>query len=319
MEQKLLEQKSSGGVIEGPPSSGRDVGDIPSTEKGRRFVFTYYPDGDEKYWFPEDMSYCYYGDETCPTTGKRHYQGWFITHNPRSERALCKKFSTWIRIMRGTYKHNWTYCGKDGKINEFGTKPNQGKRTDLDEIKTKILDRETTVDKITVENPLTYHQYGRTLEKLEDIALQKTWRKEMTKGLWIFGKTGTGKSEAAFDGYHPDKHYLWTDDKGWWDGYTQQEIVIIDEFRGQIPFNVLLRLCDKWPFSVPRRNRKPIPFTSKLIIITSSMKPEDVYHNLNERDSLDQLHRRFEIKRFGDIELPYCYNEHLELQKQLTV
>jgi len=52
---------------------------------------------------------------------------------------------------------------------------------------------------------------------------------------------------------------------------------------------------DKYPYYVKRRNREPIPFTSKTVIVTSSMKPQDVYMNLDDGDHLEQLTRRFKI------------------------
>jgi len=124
----------------------------------------------------------------------------------------------------------------------------------------------------------------------------------MTKGIWIYGPTGRGKSHEAFQGFSPSTHYLYTDDGGWWDGYVGQETVIINDFRGKIPYDYMLQLIDKWPFNVRRRNREPFPFTSKRVIITSSLSPEDVYHNREENDKIEQLLRRLEVRRMGPAE-----------------
>lgn len=97
----------------------------------------------------------------------------------------------------------------------------------------------------------------------------------MTEGFWYYGETGVGKSHRAF-AEAGDDVYVWVDDNGWWDGYTGQEVVIINDFRGGIKYNELLQLIDKWPYSVRRRGRPPMPFTSKKIIITSSMSPDQV-------------------------------------------
>uniref|UniRef100_UPI004047B5D6 hypothetical protein n=1 Tax=Limnohabitans sp. TaxID=1907725 RepID=UPI004047B5D6 len=121
-------------------------------------------------------------------------------------------------------------------------------------------------------------------------------RTEMTQGIWYWGKTGVGKSHKAYEGFDPCTHYVVANDGGWWDGYTGQETVIFNEFRGSVTFSELLDLCDKWPKTVKRRNREPAPFLAKTLIITSSMAPEDVYRNiLSNEESLDQLNRRFQV------------------------
>ena len=118
----------------------------------------------------------------------------------------------------------------------------------------------------------------------------RTW---ITTCDWRYGLSKTGKSAAAFKDYHPDTHYRWKlNDKGWQDGYKGQEIIIINEFRGQIQYSELLDMIDCYPFDVCRRNFGPIPFMAKHIIITSSMQPNAIYKLLAENDSLDQIYRK---------------------------
>ncbi len=175
---------------------------------------------------------------------------------------------------------------------EEGTISSQGKRTDLLEIRDSILSGRS-VDDLVVDDPLTYHQYGRTLHKLEDIALRKRFRTWMTTCDWIYGPTGVGKSHRSFQDFQPSTHYVWRADNGWQDGYTGQETVILNDFRGEIRFNELLQMIDKWPHYVKRRGREPAPFLAKHIIITSSVHPEVLYYD--DHDHLDQLYRRITI------------------------
>lgn len=151
------------------------------------------------------------------------------------------------------------------------------------------------MNEILLERPYAYHQYGRTLEKIQDVVLRSKERTEPSEGFWLFGPTGVGKTHMAYAMCEGVDKYLYPNDKGWWDAYSHQHTVIINDFRGEITYNTLLQMVDKWGFSVPRRCREPIPFLSKRIIITSSQPPEEVYHNLAARDSLDQLFRRFKV------------------------
>jgi len=274
----------------------------PDTRRARKWTMTI------NNWVPEhveildkyfaDAIYAIYGEEIGELNGTPHLQIYFSKKNPIMFSTLKKKFPTaHIEQAKGDDLQNQTYCSKDKKFKEFGTPQKQGERNDIKEIAKRIIDGEK-LDDITMENPDIYHQFGRTLSRVEDIAMRKMYRKEMTSGLWIYGETGTGKSERAFENYNPETHYIWKYDNGWNDGYAQQETVIIDEFRGQMPMNELLMMIDKHPnYSVRRRGREPLPFVSKHVIITSSMHPKEIYKNLAITDKLEQLYRRIKIEQ----------------------
>lgn len=240
-------------------------------------------------------------------SGTPHIQGYFYFANKKTFNGLKKALPrAHIKVCDGTACQNRTYIfgpyTKDDKYKpandtaiEWGEMPKQGERVDLAKVKNEI-ENGKKVDEILMEDPYMYHQYGRTLSKIEDLMMRKKFRTEMTKGVWYWGKTGVGKSHKAFENYHPDTHYRHNLQCDWWDSYTQQETVIFNEFRGQIKFEEILDLCDKWPKTVKRRNREDMPFTSKLIIITSSMPPEEIYvRSLSSNDKMEQFYRRFEV------------------------
>lgn len=250
------------------------------------------------------IKYCYIGGlELTPKTNKEHKHVLMYSHNSKERNIksfnwLAKHINAdtrpWVKDAKGSELEIESYSTKDDPGYAVGDKPTQGMRSDLNLIKDAIL-KGKTVDEITIESPNIFHQYGRTLSKIEDIALRKKFRTEMTTCTWIHGSTGVGKSHEVFQDYHPDTHYLYPRDNGWWDGYKGQETVIINEFRGEIQYSELLDLIDKWPKTVRRRGREPVPFLAKHIWITSSLPPEEVYFNLAEKDSLEQLKRRCNV------------------------
>lgn len=250
----------------------------------------------------KDCTYIVVGEDVCPETGKLHYHAKVRFKNPKTLSAAKKYFGG--RHVEPSNDENSSYVVKpehnpNGPVLEYG-QIKQGERTDLIKIKNEIINGKS-VDELTIESPMVYHQFGRTLNKLEDIILRKQVRKAMTSGWWFYGETGTGKSMTAFKDFDPDEFYCWVDDKGWQDGYKGQPIVIIDEFRGFIPFHDLLAMIDWHPsYKVRRRNREPVNFVSKLVIITSALRPEEIYHNLalQGNDRLDQLYRRIRLFRF---------------------
>lgn len=265
----------------------------------------------------EVMNYLRYAEET-GKDGYLHYQGYVCWKSARWTYACKKKYGHYFGKMRGALVQNDDYIEKQNKPQTFGKRPKQGERTDLTEIVDEIKNGRS-VDDIVLTQPLMYHKYGRTLNKVEDIILRNKIRTEQTTGYWYVGKTEQGKSARAYLNYNIDEYYSYPYDCGWWDGYKGQHTVILDEFRGQLQYNEMLRLIDRHPnYYCRRRGREPIPFTSKRVIITSSLTPQEVYHNLQHNDNIDQLLRRIEVIQLGEKERPYCYNEHLELQKELT-
>lgn len=230
--------------------------------------------------------------------GTPHIQGAVYFKSQKTLTAVKKSLPrAHLAVMRGQWEDQ-KYCEKEGNLlRKEGKGPEQGKRTDLDGLKRKLDEGEGLAGCFEENFALTV-QYYKGFEKYEDIINRKKYRTEMTEGEWYHGETMTGKSEKAFLGYDPETVYLWTDDGGWWDGYTGQPVVVMNDFRGQVPFNEMLNLCDKWPHKVRRRGREPAPFLAKKVIVTSSLHPEDIYKKREAEDSMEQLRRRFVITKF---------------------
>jgi len=250
-------------------------------------------------------SYLVMGDEICPKTGTPHVDGYYeqpdarkwTTENNKFRKFFSKGYGD-LKIANGTAGENFDYSEKEGRyFEELGEPCRQGHKTCLKEASAAILAGEVTVEDIAVTNPDLYHQYGRTLLKLEEIYLRKQFRTEMPDVIWLYGATGLGKSHEAYQGYNPDTSYNWKDDNGWQDGYRGQKHIIINEFRGskQIKFYELLKICDKWPYELRRRNAAPMPLLATSIVITSSQHPRTIFQD--EMEDLKQLERRITIKK----------------------
>lgn len=316
-----IAQKCSKGNIE-TFEQKHDLGpDRDNLKKYRDYTYTDY--NVEPVQFDEkQMRYLCFAPEVCPTTGRHHWQSYVVWKSQKTLSACVKNLRQgrptpiWVRPSAGTSEDNKRYIfgpyedrkiGKSKPRNdeacEFGDIPSQGARKDVEELKNQVLAGKR-VDDIAIENPWMFHQYGRTLSKIEDIALRKKFRTWMTTGTWLWGPTGAGKSHEAFTDFDPETCYVlplneWKGmGSGWCDGYVGQETVIINDFRGEIPYNELLQMVDKWPYSVRRRGREPMPFLAKRVIITCSLEPCDIYcKQVHKRDSLNQLLRRMDVRR----------------------
>ena len=251
-----------------------------------------------KSWFEGNGGKWYViGKEHAPTTGTPHLQGAVYFKSAKTRSAITKGVgigAKWLG-MRGTCQHCLDYCTKEDKdAAVWGVMPQQGKRVDLEEVRDKIVSG-TTVDDLIMDNPMVGHQYGRVMERIETIEMRKKYRTWMTECTWYWGETGTGKSHRSFEGYSPETHYLKSGDDKWWDGYKGQDVVVINDFRGAIEFDEILRLVDHWPHTVSVKHKERVPFLSKRIVISSSLHPQDVYKNRAANDKIVQLLRRMEI------------------------
>lgn len=245
----------------------------------------------------DDYQYCM-GQIEVGECGTAHVQALIYYTNPRvcpvkkHPRAKIEIADSVIACINYCSKSTTRILGPW----EFGEKPEQGKRSDLIALRDEVL-RGTSVDDILIRDPMAYHEFGRTLNRIEEIKMLDMFRTEMTLAIWFVGETETGKSHRAFNKFSPKTHYRFPYDNGWWDNYKQQPIVVFNEFRGDshVPFATMLELIDKWPMDVRRRHRSPMPFISKLIIITSPLDPEKVFGRIDKDDNFDQFKRRIQV------------------------
>lgn len=118
---------------------------------------------------------------------------------------------------------------------------------------------------------------------------------ERTCSVFI-GPTGTGKSRLAWEQAGMEA-YCKDPNTKFWCGYSGQECVVIDEFRGRIDVSHLLRWLDRYPCNVEIKGSS-VPLCAKSIWITSNLDVEQWYPELDE-ETLNALKRRLKITRFN--------------------
>jgi len=129
------------------------------------------------------------------------------------------------------------------------------------------------IEKIADDDFDLWVRYHRAFEKY--LLMKMKPRDFKTEVHVIQGPTGTGKSRWAMESY-PGAY--WKQRSQWWDGYMGQDTVIIDEFYGWLPFDLLLRLCDRYPLMIETKGGQT-QFLAKTIVITSNMVPSSWYKN----------------------------------------
>lgn len=128
----------------------------------------------------------------------------------------------------------------------------------------------------------------------EDLRRKSLKRKDSPPEIvWFWGDAGCGKSHTAHEEAGPDAYTHSTMDSKWWDRYTGELNVIIDELRPKdIDMSHLLKMFDKYPMQVPQRGRAPMPWLAERIWVTSPLSPEEFYNQSTVVGQFEQLKRR---------------------------
>jgi len=234
----------------------------------------------------EEMGYLICGEEK-GEKGTPHLQG-YVQFKKKKRLSQVKDFfvGAHLEVARGKPQQNVTYCSKDGKWHDHGKcNAGQGARNDLNGIK-ELIDAGKPAGDIREEYYGTFIRYRKSL--LQDIEDRKPDRSWPTELHIYWGDTGTGKSRKCYEQF--PKAY-WKTRGEWWDGYEGQETVIIDEFYGWIKFSDFLRICDRYPLSVPVKGgfRK---FLAKKVICTSNLPWQEWWPNLDRDRIVPAIARR---------------------------
>lgn len=186
------------------------------TTRSRRWTWTLhdYTGEEEEKLMNLDLRYLCYGREICPSTGKKHLQGFMILLNAKAMTAV----KTWIGLSRihlekslGTVEQNRAYCQKDGDFVEKGDPVEQGKRGDLDDFKA-AMDDGMDEQQLANEHFKVWAKYPGLVKRYKNIQRESAkpvydlasfdWSDsfmdyDWNKSLILYGEPGIGKTEFA--------------------------------------------------------------------------------------------------------------------------
>ena len=158
--------------------------------------------------------------------------------------------------------------------------PGRGHRTDLNEIKDLI--KEGVDERAIADQHFSkWVIYRRSFSAYRELLNPPTQR-EVSVCLLV-GDPGVGKTRYVFERAQREGRDLWISSDPtltWFQGYTGQEWVLLDDFRGGSSFEWLLRVLDRYPLYVPIKGSS-VPWRATCVWITSNLHLEEWYHGVD--------------------------------------
>jgi hypothetical protein len=241
------------------------------------------------------MRYLIIGFEIAPNTGTPHLQMYVHYHTVKDIGYVRKRWpGCHVEPALGTPSQNYDYCSKGNAFCEYGTLPLDPGQAGGQKVKTdwQIVKDLAMKGQINEIEPRVYVQHYNTLHRIANDNQPPPDDLPEVCGTWFYGKPGTGKSYQC---------RLWAGDSRydkllskWWNGYTGQDTVILDEVGPEHAswIGAFLKIwTDRYSFPAEIKggvmNIRPKHFW-----ITSNYTIETVFPGPNNREIREAVQRR---------------------------
>lgn len=230
-----------------------------------------------------------------------------------------------IEPTRGSKSEAEDYIYKRGKFAEKGEqvlevsvsgdiKGNQGNRSDLAAVENMIAQGMTPNEIMDVS--ITLRRYEKMIKDAyyRKRDLETPFVRDV-KVYYHVGETGTGKtfqSSIQINELGADRVYFTKDyENGFMDNYSGQEILWLDEYRGQLKYATFLSILDVYKTQLHARYSNVLMLW-KEVHITSVLSPEAIYENMINSSRYANLDTYGQLKRRIDTVIYHYKNEKNE-------
>ncbi len=256
---------------------------------------------------PDYVKYLIYQPEV-GDNGTKHLQG-YLQVNKKTRLSGVKKLQRrahWEpQSMDATLQDNIHYCSKPipgctcTKCVEAGRHPrmgptvvlgeptSSGQRSDLLNFRDAVKERKRKREVVEDDELLKpYAKYPRLYNSLRSLYIKRDFQTTLEIH---WGIPNAGKSTYVRNKY-PGAYYLSQPRDGgkgfWWDDYDGEEVVILEEFHGQMYQDMFCSLVNLYPLKVESKGGG-MPFMATKLVIISNQDPM-----LWWKDSSPQTYRR---------------------------
>lgn len=234
---------------------------------------------------PDGIRYAVWQKERAPTTGTEHLQGYLETTGPwrRSRVLQALGGHAWVALAREREAANTKYCTKAGRVagpwvlGEPGG-VRQGARTDLKPLD-QAVEQVANGASLAELDPIVVVRHGQGLSRL--INLQRPPMRDDFTVCVIRGESGIGKTWWVYNRFPEVYRPNYGNGGIWWDGYSGQDTILIDEFKGQCPLQKLLMILDRYPLMLEVKGGYT-PAKYRTVFVTVNSDPVSWYPNGNQ-------------------------------------
>lgn len=236
-------------------------------------------------------------DEIGRENQKYHTHIFFVSSGAvRFSTIQSRFYGAHIDSCNGSCQENYDYIRKEGKyekdkkketnlidtFEEFGTLPfeRKGARSDIEDLKDMIADGMSNSDIINEDasfcNRISLMNSIRDTVKYGEFRNKRRLNLEVT---YIYGDSRVGKTRYVRDKFGDENVYCVNVYKNPFDYYNYEDVLIFDEFRGQINIIEMLGYLDVYPILLPCRYNNKIACFTKVFIVSNIPLEEQFFES----------------------------------------
>ena len=256
---------------------------------GERIFFKSYDTAKEFFKLIDFIDYFCFQYERGEETGLLHLQG-FMRYTKEKVMGTVHKIFPTMSLKPCGYKSNAEcreYCRKENtrvegyEPYEFGNFKHERQRTDLKAIVEDVKANTPYIEMVD-KYPAQMLNMGDKVEKMRQKVIRERFKntERQIHATYIYGPEGTGKTTFVYRVLGQEYKDVFKVSRykhsGKWDNYACQDIIMFDEFDGQIELTEMNDMLNGQPYDFPCRWSDNVACFTKAIF-TSNYKLDDIY------------------------------------------
>lgn len=277
--------------------------EIANNNKVRHYCVTFWKKPVLDMRYTDKVRYSIFGEEICPRTSKKHWQGYIELTTPQRGSYIAKIYNDKqikFFVRAGTRDQARDYCKKDNKYEETGTWiVGQGHRSDLESV-VEELKTGKKLSNLMLDNPKVYCQYRNGLKDIaakvtaDNIPIFRNVEITLLTGPSGCGKTRTAMEEATYK--------IQGSQLNWWQDYDGDDVICIDEYNNNLPIDELLAVLDGYKLRLNVKGSHTYAAWNK-VFVTTNLTVDQLHANAKEEHRNALFRRITNVVSFWDEEV----------------